>query len=372
VQYPRLKTVLAPQLRPNGAVWFGPWLEGLATELEDDSGVVWLLCELLDGTRARDRLVAEVADAYPGQLTGADVAEILDFMIDSGWVQDARPTVPTELTARDLERHRRGIEFLDTVNLSADTDGLRMQARLKASRVTVLGLGGVGSAVAAGLAAAGVGHVHCVDHDAVELSNLSRQMLFTESDLGHGKVDATVRRLRELNGDIVITGHDSLLDGADSVVREVADSDAFVLCADTPRDLIRSWANEAASRTRLPWLTAGYAGAAFSLAAFIPGRTACQACLAAETARLQAGEGGAAARLPGHIDLDAVHPVTSATAQITGSYLAIETINLLVGLEVQTAGRNLVRHMSDYGSAVYTDSRPRPDCPFGCGELLAR
>jgi molybdopterin/thiamine biosynthesis adenylyltransferase len=370
VRYPRLKPALAPQLRPNGAVWFGPWLEGLATELDDVSGVLWSLCELLDGTRARGQLVAEIADAYPGQVTDAE--EILDLLIGSGWVQDAQPPIPAELTARDLERHRRGIEFLDTVNLSADTDGLRMQARLKASRVTVLGLGGVGSAVVAGLAASGVGHVHCVDHDVVELSNLSRQMLFTESDLGRGKVEATVRRLRDLNGDIEITGEELRLDGADSVIRAIAGSDAFVLCADTPRDLIRSWVNEAALRTRLPWLTAGYAGPAFSLATFIPGRTGCQACLAAETARLHADGDGLAARLPGHIDLDTAHPVTAATAQISGSYLAIETINLLVGLEVQTAGRNLVRHMSDYASAIYTEFRPRPDCPRGCGELLAR
>ena len=66
------------------------------------------------------------------------------------------------------------------------------QARLARSRVTVVGLGGSGAGAAAALAASGVGRLHCVDPDAVELSNLNRQVLYSEDDIGRPKVDAAV------------------------------------------------------------------------------------------------------------------------------------------------------------------------------------
>jgi molybdopterin/thiamine biosynthesis adenylyltransferase len=366
---PRIKPGHAPRLRDNGAVWFGPWLHGMATELADDSGVVWAICERLDGTRTRDGLVHEIAEAFPGEVTADEAGEVLEFLIDSGWVQDLEAPIPPELTARDLERYRRGIEYLETVNLRPETDGYRLQARLKASRVTVLGVGGVGSAVAANLAASGVGRVHCVDHDVVELSNLSRQLLFAESDRGQRKVDVTVRRLRELNSDIEVTGTDALLDGPDAVLRAVEGSDAFVLCADRPRGLIRMWANEAGYRSRIPWLTSAYTGPEFSLAAFVPGRTACAACLAADARDEGIANGFPPAALPD--EKDDTHQVTAASAQISGHYLALETIHLLLGMRVQTAGRSLQRFLIDYDQQRYVESRPRPDCPVGCGDLIS-
>jgi molybdopterin/thiamine biosynthesis adenylyltransferase len=367
---PRIKPGHAPQLRENGAVWFGPWLHGMATELADDSGVVWAICERLDGTRTRDELVHEVVRLFPGEVTVGEADEVLDFLVQSGWIQDQEAPIPHELTARDLERYRRGMEYLETVNLSPETDGYRLQARLKASRVTVLGVGVVGSAVAANLAASGVGHVHCVDHDVIELSNLSRQLLFTEADQGQRKVDVTVRRLRELNGDIEVTGTDALLDGPHAVARVVQGSDAFVLCADRPRGLIRMWANEAGYRSRIPWLTAAYTGPEFSLAAFVPGRTACAACMAAE-ARDAAVANGFPPPVPPD-EKDDTHQVIAASAQISGHYLALETLHLLLGMRVQTAGRSLQRFLIDYDQQRYVESRPRPDCPVGCGDLMPR
>ena len=80
-----------------------------------------------------------------------------------------------------------------------DTDPRRsrydVQVALKRARVTVLGMGGTGGAVAMGLVAAGVGRLHCLDFDDVEVSNLNRQVLYTEDDIGRPKVDTAVRRI---------------------------------------------------------------------------------------------------------------------------------------------------------------------------------
>ncbi|CAM5347475.1 ThiF family adenylyltransferase [Streptomyces tanashiensis] len=63
------------------------------------------------------------------------------------------------------------------------------------------------------LVASGVGHVRCVDHDTVELTNLNRQFLFDEDDVGRPKTQVAVGRLSRLNTDVTVTGEERLLTG---------------------------------------------------------------------------------------------------------------------------------------------------------------
>ena len=105
--------------------------------------------------------------------------------------------------------------------------GLKGQERLLASRVLIVGLGGLGSTVAMYLAAAGVGTLVVADFDAVDLSNLQRQILHTTARLGRTKVDSATEGLKALNPDIAVEGHKgtitedtlpALLAGVDAVV----------------------------------------------------------------------------------------------------------------------------------------------------------
>jgi molybdopterin/thiamine biosynthesis adenylyltransferase len=123
------------------------------------------------------------------------------------------------------------------------------QQALKAARVLIVGLGGLGAPAALYLAAAGVGRLGLVDPDHVSLSNLQRQVLYTTPDVGRAKATAAAERLWALNPEIEITsepttvtadnarallaGYDLVLDGTDDFATRFAVSDACVAEAKT-------------------------------------------------------------------------------------------------------------------------------------------
>lgn len=106
------------------------------------------------------------------------------------------------------------------------------QAKLKGAHVAIIGAGGIGCPVITYLAAAGIGKLTIIDHDVVELSNLQRQPLFTDADIGSPKADvaadaarrinphvdavAVGQRLDAGNADALLTGASLILDGCDN------------------------------------------------------------------------------------------------------------------------------------------------------------
>ncbi|NIP16854.1 MAG: molybdopterin-synthase adenylyltransferase MoeB, partial [Xanthomonadales bacterium] len=83
-----------------------------------------------------------------------------------------------------------------------------------ASRVVLVGLGGLGCAAAQYLAASGVGHLELCDYDTVEETNLARQVLYTSADIGRPKIHAAEKALSRLNPGIGLSCHEDRMDEA--------------------------------------------------------------------------------------------------------------------------------------------------------------
>jgi molybdopterin-synthase adenylyltransferase len=112
-------------------------------------------------------------------------------------------SVLPELTGAEIERYARHIVLRDI--------GGAGQRKLKAAKVFVVGAGGLGAPLLLYLAGAGVGTIHVVDDDIVSASNLQRQVLFGEPDLGRPKVEAAADALRRLNPHVTVVGHQARL-----------------------------------------------------------------------------------------------------------------------------------------------------------------
>jgi sulfur-carrier protein adenylyltransferase/sulfurtransferase len=147
------------------------------------------------------------------------------------------PTQPTHFTRSELARYAR--------HLALPEFGLAAQQKLKEAKVLVIGAGGLGSPMLLYLAAAGVGKIGIVDFDVVDESNLQRQVLFGEDDLGIPKTEAAKARIKSLNPHInivlhqtrlssenaleIIQDYDVVADGSDNFPTRYLVNDACVL-----------------------------------------------------------------------------------------------------------------------------------------------
>jgi len=192
------------------------------------------------------------------------------------------------------------------------------QAKLAASRVLVIGAGGLGVPVISYLAGAGVGTLGIVDHDVLDASNLHRQVMYDARDVGQRKVDLAARRVAALNPAVQVQTYAELLT-ADTVVDVFAQYDLVVECTD---DLAsRYLASDAAVLTGTPLILASvyqYEGQ-LQVVTGVPGEP-CLRCLWPEPpASGLAGtcvESGVLGPVPG----------------VLGTMQAMEALKLLLGL----------------------------------------
>ncbi len=174
----------------------------------------------------------------------------------------------SDLSEKELDRYSRQI-MLEEI-------GYQGQLKLKQSKVCVVGVGGLGNPITARLAAMGIGKIRIVDRDVIELSNLHRQTMFNEDDVGQVKVETAAKKLRKLNPDIVIeelpvsindyTAFDAV-DGCDVVIDALDSVNA------------RYSLNKACIEKKIPFVTGAAVGVTGQSFTILPNESACYHCL---------------------------------------------------------------------------------------------
>lgn len=211
---------------------------------------------------------------------------------------------------RDFMRYSRQILLGDIA-----IDG---QQKLLASRVLIVGLGGLGSPAALYLAGAGVGTLVLADDDEVHLSNLQRQILFTTDDIARAKSQAAQQRLARLNPDIELLSLTQRLSG-EALRHAVAQADVVLDCTDNMAT--RQEINAACVALDTPLITASAVGFGGQLMVLTPPWSqGCYRCLWPDDAEPERN-----CRTAG-----VVGPVVG----MMGTLQALEAIKLLSGMEI--------------------------------------
>ncbi|MFF2849653.1 ThiF family adenylyltransferase [Streptomyces sp. NPDC058001] len=370
MRLPRIKPEHRAYRTVDGHVRIGSVVHGIGSEVKDPDGWVWTLVEAMDGTRSAADIVAVVSRSHPElRLPEPDIVQAMTDLAMAGYVEDAGAAPPAELSERERERYSRGMTLLRWMDLRPRESAWEPQLRLRRARVLLVGVGGTGGAAARDLVASGVGRLHCVEPDVVELSNLNRQTLFRESDLGTPKLDAALSALRALNSDTTVTGERRVVRGPadleDLLTGAAGDGsgyDVLLMAADRP-PVIRGWANQVCLASGTPWAEAGYRGPLVSVGVFTPGRGACWECLRSTESerrdlRLAPGqdEEVASPRMPWN-------PVNAVTAGLSGSLLAHAALILLCGIPEIEPGCRFGLNLMVPGDPIAQRSERRPDCP---------
>lgn len=241
-------------------------------------------------------------------------------------------------TDQEIERYARHLVLREV--------GGPGQQKLKTSSALIVGAGGLGAPAALYLAAAGVGTIILADPDDVDLSNLQRQVLYTEDDLGRPKPEAAADRLAALNPHIFVAGFNG------AFTEETADEliEGVDLVLDGTDDFATRFCVNAACVRHGKTLVSGAIGRWTGQVGVFPGRP-CYQCLVPE--------------IPPDAETCSVVGVVGALAGVIGSMMALEAIKLMTGAGEPLQGRLLIY------DALAAETRTvkiaaDPECPV-CG-----
>ncbi|MBU4070170.1 MAG: ThiF family adenylyltransferase [Nanoarchaeota archaeon] len=188
--------------------------------------------------------------------------ELINYLSENYKIEDAKNCIKAMESQSILRvfnkenedvKFKKQIEFLDEFTSSYD-ETLKLHKGVKGSRITIFGVGGIGSWIVNGLSQIGVGKMVICDPDKVELSNLNRQLFFSEKDVGKYKVDV----IKENLPDVLIETHKRFVSQKEDLEDLVQNSNFIVNCADSPSvqetsEIIDSYA----TRFNIPYLVSG-------------------------------------------------------------------------------------------------------------------
>lgn len=252
-----------------------------------------------------------------------------------------------ELSAKELDRFSRQV-MLEEI-------GYTGQLKLKNSKICVVGVGGLGNPITSRLAAMGVGTLRIVDRDVIELSNLHRQTMFDESDVGQVKVEVAAKKLQKLNPDCkieslavsvndytaleVVEGCDVVIDALDSVNARYA-------------------LNNACVKFGIPFVTGAAVGVSGQVFTILPKESACYYCMFPELNE---------DTMP-TCSIEGVHP---SILSIVGGIEVSEAVKIITGKKPSLSQRIL--HI-DLENLDFTSTRTfrAEECPIcGTGKITS-
>jgi bacteriocin biosynthesis cyclodehydratase domain-containing protein len=351
---PRIKRTTERMESPDGDLYLLRPSAGTDVQIEKPDEEGRQLLDALDGTNDRAELEVRFGED--------PVRDLLAQLEELGLIEDA---ADDDLIAeRVTNRFDRQLRYFSDITTGPTPS--ECQARLESSRVVVLGVGGLGGWSAWSLACCGIGEMLLIDGDRVEESNLNRQILYTEADIGRLKAEAAGERLNAFNSAMRIETIAERLEGQDAIAAVIDGCDIVIDAADWPAHEIEQWVNSACFAAAIPYITMSHFPPIARVGPlYVPGVTGCFACQVAAYRR-------AYPLFDVAIEQRRAKPSPAATlgpaCGLIGGQIGLDIMHLLTGLaEPSTQGEG---HIYDLRTMKVEREQvvPEPDCPV-CGHL---
>lgn len=292
--------------------------------------------------------------------------EVDELMVQLQELEVVEDAADDELVpAGELERFDRQLRYFSDTGAAGLTPS-QCQQRLREAKVAVLGVGGLGGWSAWALACTGVGEMWLIDGDRVEVSNLNRQILYTEADIGLLKVECAAARLRAFNSGMKVTTDARRLESEADIAEFIAGSDVVIDAADWPAHDIERWCNAACFAAGIPYITMSHFPPIARVGPlYVPGKTGCYVCQ-------EIGYRREYPLFDVAVEQRRAKPSPAATlgpaCGLIGGHVALDLMHLLTGLSVpSTQGKS---HIYDLRTMEVKREPviPEPECPV-CGGM---
>ena len=351
---PRIKRTTEQIEAPSGDLYLMRPSARTDVQIENPGEEDRELLAALDGSHERSELDRRFGEEA--------VSDLLAQLGELGLVEDACDDDLIPPAA--VERFDRQIRYFS--DITAGPAPSECQARLEGARLVVLGVGGLGGWSALSLACCGVGEMLLVDGDRVEESNLNRQVLYSEADIGRLKVEAAAERLGAFNSRMRLETVPERVDGEAAIASLIQGYDLVIDAADWPAHEIEQWCNGACFAAEVPYITMSHFPPIARVGPlYVPGVTGCFACQVAAYRRSYPLFDVA-------VDQRRAKPSPAATlgpaCGLIGGQVGLDVMHHLTGLAKPSSQG--VAHIYDLRSMEVEREPvvPEPGCPV-CGHL---
>ena len=242
--------------------------------IEDPHKVVFNMINQMVGKDAKE-IYKEISDSSK-EITLDAINDVISQLDELKLLEDSSFNETIQIDGYNTQRWSRNIDFFGAFCKLKDNK-YDIQNKIKNFKITLLGLGGVGSHMLLDLVSMGFINITAVDFDTVDLSNLNRQIIYNEDDIGSKKIDSAKKRLDVYLPNNKINYIDKYIDSTHTVKEVIQGSDMVVCCIDRPPEALY-WVNEACVKEGIPFISGGVDTAISIIYSVIPRKTGCFQC----------------------------------------------------------------------------------------------
>ncbi|MBV5192299.1 ThiF family adenylyltransferase [Staphylococcus chromogenes] len=258
-------------------------------------------------------------------------------------------------------RYARHNLYFDMLGIDAS----KSQKILKNKKVGLVGMGGIGTNIAMNLVGAGIGTLVISDGDKIEESNLTRQFLYNEKQIGEYKVDSAIENLKKLNSTVQVFSVKKQAYGKEFFDQYFKDCDFVLLSADSPFQ-IHEWINDSAVENGFAYSNAGYIEGYGVVGPLVnPGVTACYNCYkdTGDLYEFSNSENELEKEINSNYQAASYGPLNSLVASMQSN----EIIRYLLNMETKTSSTRLLINSENY--KIYEEHFDIDPLCTKCGEL---